>query len=135
MIVFPKTIKDKTDKDIWYLGEPFYKKYPFTINLDAKTIGFYLDKHDYYNKNNNTKGIDNNNKGNDDKIIEDNNSKVKKILITIIEIIFCVALIIIAYFIGMKVKEGRKKRANELKDESYEYISYDNIDINNKIVP
>ena len=66
---------------------------------------------------------------------KDNNSKVKKILITIIEIIFCVALIIIAYFIGMKVKEGRKKRANELKDESYEYISYDNIDINNKIVP
>ena len=60
---------------------------------------------------------------------------MKKILITIIEIIFCVALIIIAYFIGMKVKEGRKKRTNELKDESYEYISYDNIDINNKIVP
>ena len=31
----------------------------------------------------------------------------------------------------MKVKEGRKKRANELKDDSYEYISEDNKDINN----
>ena len=49
------------------------------------------------------------------------------------EIFFCVALIIIAYFIGMKVKEGRKRRANELKDDSYEYISYDNKDINNNI--
>ena len=49
------------------------------------------------------------------------------------EILFCLALIIIAYFIGMKVKEGRKRKANELKDDSYEYISYDNKDINNNI--
>ena len=41
-----------------------------------------------------------------------------------------IILIILAYFIGMKVKEGRKKRANELKDDCYEYISDNKKDIN-----
>ena len=56
---------------------------------------------------------------------------LKNILIRIGEICIGIGLIILAYFIGMKVKEGRKKRANELKDDSYEYISDDNKDINN----
>ena len=56
---------------------------------------------------------------------------MKNILIRIGEICIGIGLIILAYFIGMKVKEGRKKRANELKDDSYEYISDDNKDINN----
>ena len=125
MIIFPKNIKDINNKGKWYLGEPFYRKYPFTINLDAKTIGFYLDKKDIYKKLNNTKDIISNN---DDKIKEE--SKVKNILIIIGEILIGIILIILAYFIGMKVKEGRKKRANELKDDFYEYISDDKKDIN-----
>ena len=132
MVIFPKKIKDKTDKDIWYLGQPFYKKYPFTINLDAKTIGFYLDKKDIQKKINDTKNnVDKKNKkGNDKIIMKDNNTKIKSILIKIVEILAVIGFIILAYFIGMKVKEGRKKRANELKDDSYEYISDDNKDIN-----
>ena len=125
MIIFPKNIKDINNKDKWYLGEPFYRKYPFTINLDAKTIGFYLDKKDIYKKLNNTKDIISNN---DDKIKEE--SKVKNILIIIGEILIGIILIILAYFIGMKVKEGRKKRANELKDDCYEYISDNKKDVN-----
>ena len=39
-------------------------------------------------------------------------------------------MLIGAYFIGIKVKEGRKKRANELKDDNYEYISDNKKDIN-----
>ena len=132
LVIFPKKIKDKADKDIWYLGQPFYKKYPFTINLDAKTIGFYLDKKDIQKKINDTKNnVDKNNKkGNDKIIMKDNNTKIKSILIKIVEILAVIGFIILAYFIGMKVKEGRKKRANELKDDSYEYISDDNKDIN-----
>ena len=125
MIIFPKNIKDINNKDKWYLGEPFYRKYPFTINLDAKTIGFYLDKKDINKKLNNTKDIINNN---NDKIKEE--SKVKTILIRIGEILIGIIFIILAYFIGMKVKEGRKKRANELKDDFYEYISDNKKDIN-----
>ena len=65
-----------------------------------------------------------------DKDKENNNSKVKKILIKIGEVLLGLGLLLIAYYIGMKVKEQRKKRANELKDDNYEYISDDNKDIN-----
>ena len=51
-------------------------------------------------------------------------------MIKVSEILAAVGLIILAYYIGMKVKEGRKIRANELKDDSYVYISDDNKDIN-----
>ena len=128
LIIFPKNIQNNNNKDIWYLGEPFYKRYPFTINLDAKTIGFYLDKKIIIEpKLNETNDIiDDVNKSDNNK-----NSNLKNILIRIGEICIGIGLIILAYFIGMKVKEGRKKRANELKDDSYEYISDDNKDINN----
>ena len=123
LVIFPKNIKDKNNKDIWYLGEPFYKRYPFTINLDAKTIGFYLDKKEINKKNNITKGIISDNHSS-------NNSKMKIIVIRIGEILIVLGLIFLAYYIGMKVKEGRKKRANELKDDCYEYISENKKDIN-----
>ena len=123
LVIFPKNIKDKNNKDIWYLGEPFYKRYPFTINLDAKTIGFYLDKKEINKKNNITKGIISDNHSS-------NNSKMKIVLIRTGEILIVLGLIFLAYYIGMKVKEGRKKRANELKDDCYEYISDDKKDIN-----
>ena len=124
LIIFPKNIIDKTDKNGWYLGEPFYKKYPFTIDLDAKTIGFYLNKKDIYQKINDTKGIINND------IKKDNNSKIKSILIKITEVLLGIGLIMLAYYIGMKVKEGRKKRANELKDDNYEYLTEKDKNIN-----
>ena len=125
LIIFPKNIKDMKNKDIWYLGEPFYRRYPFTVNLDAKTLGFYLDK-----KINDTKNE--NKKDNSEKniIMKDNNSKIKNILVKIAEVMIVILLIFLAYYIGIKVKEGRKKRANELKDDCYEYISDDKKDIN-----
>ena len=84
LIIFPKNIKDQKNKDIWYLGEPFYKKYPFTINLDAKTLGFYLDKKIIKAKVNNTTGLIDNK--------PNNNSKLKNILIRIGEICFGIGL-------------------------------------------
>ena len=113
LIIFPKNIKNQINKDIWYLGEPFYKKYPFTIDFDAKTIGFYLNNEDIYNKVKDTKNTINKDNNNDKNIImEDNNSKIKNILIKIAEILFGIGLLICGIYIGMKVKEGRKKRAN-----------------------
>ena len=84
LIVFPESVKDQKNKDIWYLGGPFYKKYPFTIDLDAKTIGFYLNKKDVNKKINDSENIKNkdNNRGKN-KITNDNNSKIKTILIRI----------------------------------------------------
>ena len=34
-------------------------------------------------------------------------------------------MLVIAYLIGKKINEHRKKRANELKDDNYEYFSSD----------
>jgi hypothetical protein len=49
----------------------------------------------------------------------------------LLEIIFWIILVLIAYFIGKKINEQRKKRANELADD-YEYHTENNTkDINN----
>ena len=47
-----------------------------------------------------------------------------------IEIIVVIAIALVAYYIGVTVNEKRKKRANELKDDNYEYLSDSNKDIN-----
>jgi len=38
---------DTNIKESWRMGEPFYKKYNFTFNLDAKMIGFYNPYFDF----------------------------------------------------------------------------------------
>ena len=50
---------------------------------------------------------------------------------TLLEILFGVCLVIIAYFLGKNINEQRKKRANELQDD-YEYYINNKSDINNK---
>ena len=124
-IIFKKNI-NLNDKDIWYLGEPFYKKYPFTINYDAKRIGFYLekDKNIIINERKNING-DANNKSNENKV--KNKNKTKKF---ILEIIIFITFVSLAYFLGVTVRERRKKRANELKDDNYEYLSEKDKNIN-----
>ena len=48
---------------------------------------------------------------------------------TLLEILFGILLVLIAYIIGKKINEQRKKRANELIDD-YEYYSNSKKDIN-----
>ena len=134
LIIFRKKYEIK-EKNIWQLGGPFFKKYPFTINFDAKTIGFYLDKIEDINNNDNDIG-DLNKTKNDiidtqekDKNLK-NKSKIKDIFVKIGQFLIVIVLLFVAYYIGIKVKEGRKKRANELNDDSYEYISHNKKDIN-----
>ena len=126
LVIFKKNL-DLKEKEIWHLGEPFYKKYSFTINPDAKTIGFYIEKDKNIiikdrNINNNITDKDNINK-------EKNNIRIKLIKI-IIEIIAVISISLSAYYIGLTVKERRKKRANELKDDNYEYLSEKDKNIN-----
>ena len=137
LIIFKNNVTESND--YWYLGEPFYKKYPFSVNLDAKTIGFYSEKEANSKKVNNTKK--NNNKINDTEILDDNdenknninnnnNKSMNKILKYFIEIIIVIGIAFLAYYIGVTVREKRRKRANELKDENYEYMPEQNKDIN-----
>ena len=134
LIIF-KNNATTTGNDFWYLGEPFYKKFTFSINLDAKTIGFYSDNELIGKKVNKTKNKEiNNTKILDDDInknsINDNNKSMNKILKYFIDIIIIIIIALLAYYIGVTVREKRKKRANELKDENYEYMPERNKDIN-----
>ena len=103
MIIFKKTNNStqKKEKDIWYLGQPFIKKYPFSINYDSKTIGFYFKK-----------------------------DKEKEIIKYIGIILISLGALYFAYYIGLKAREKRRKRANEMKDDDFEYIPEKNKDIN-----
>ena len=88
------------------MGEPFYKKYNFTFNLDAKMIGFYnpyfdFEKEEEINGNNNVE--------------ENNNNTWKIIIFCVLGFIILALLMFLSFYFGMKIKEGRKKRANELK--------------------
>ena len=114
-IIFSKNNKN----DVWQLGEPFYKKFTFTMNPDSKTIGFYVGK---------GKSKELNETINSDSLNENNN--VLKYIFIIGGIILGLALLFMAYYIGTIVREKRKKRANELKDDDYEYLPEENNKIN-----
>ena len=116
----------------WQLGEPFYKKFTFSINPNAKTIGFYIGKE----KSKESAVKINETNSNDDNIRYDdidkknNNENMNNVIKYIIEILVVIGLILIAYYIGVTVRERRRKRANELKDDNYEYLPEKNKNIN-----
>ena len=121
LIIFKNSnLTQKNENDVWYLGQPFIKKYPFSINYDSKTIGFYFQKeeNDFLNNTKNTI-----------KETENNNRLVNVIKYIGVILISFIALYF-AYYIGLRARERRRKRANEMKDDDYEYISETNKDVN-----
>ena len=95
---------------IWYLGEPFYKKYPITFNFDSKTIGLYLK--------------DGEGDSGEDK--DDNNKNIIMIIIISIEAIIFIALIIVVIIMAKSFNDMRKQRINEINDDNYEYFTEKN---------
>ena len=116
MIIFPNTYPDDYDinEKEWHLGLPFLKKYQFVLNYDSKTIGFYKSTNLNYQKENN------NNTKNEIKNIE--GEKGIKVWLIILGILIVLILIIAAFFVGKLVNKQRKKRANEMKDDDFEYV-------------
>ena len=43
-----------------------------------------------------------------------------------VQILFFCIFIVFAFYLGMKIKESRRKRVNELKDDDFEYLQHDN---------
>ena len=130
MVIFPNTYPDDYDineKEEWHLGLPFLKKYQFVLNYDSKTIGFYKSTNLNYQKENN------NNTKNEIKNIE--GEKGIKVWLIILGILIVLILIIAAFFIGKLVNKQRKKRANEMKDDDFEYVGENFIENNdNKLI-
>ena len=96
----------------WLIGEFFFKKYQLIFNQDIKKIGIYT-------------GNNNNKKANSKKKNWLKRNKWYLILIIFLFILL-IALAFLTYFI-IKNKPSRKKKANELIDDDYEYT------INNEI--
>ena len=96
----------------WKLGKPFFKKYQITLDLDSKRIIFY----------NNNNNINNDNSKDNNNYVFD----IKDILLIILCLIFFITIFIFIYLYVTKIKKERKKRANELNDDEYEYNGIDN---------
>lgn len=123
LVVFKKT---GNTYGIWKLGEPFFSHFQFTFDQEKKILGFYNPAMPRIKNDDYLKSIqDEQNKNNN------NSSNKKKItIIIIISIISVLVLAAIAYFLGKKLNENRKKRANELRDEDFEYSTSDSISSN-----
>ena len=113
MVMFP-TYRAAMESEFWRLGEIFLKKYVFTIDQDGKTIGFY---------NYNIKG-----EGEEE---EKNNAPVLLIVCLVFGVLILVG---VAFYFGTKFVKQRKKRANELKDDEYDYNTNDNKDGNDQLI-
>ncbi len=108
LIVFEKYVSG-----YWRFGKPFYQKYTFVYNGDAKTIGFYMDK------NNDSKNQNKEEKNENNWKFELNALKI--VIIIVLFLIFIFLVVIISYFVGKKCNEKRKKFANELDDDNFVY--------------
>ena len=101
--------------NIWKMGQLFLKKYQLLFDYDSKSIGFYnteLKEKTDNDNNTSTNGTEINNK---------NSGFFNNIKWYLIEIGICILIAVIAFYFGIKYHNSRKKRANELKDDDYDY--------------
>ena len=101
----------ETKNLIWHLGKPLFSKYTFVYNGEAKTVGFYKNK-----KINGNDIIDNKK---ENVKLEINTGKI--ILFCVVFVLFIFLIIFISFRFGKKYNNNRKKFANELDDDNYEY--------------
>ena len=104
-------IFDYKNSDVWKFGYPFFKKYNFVFNHDAKIMGFTnsnIDNNISYDKNMTGKKM---------------NSKIVFIIILGV-ILIAVAILLFGILIGKKIFSVRKVKVNELL-ELYDYKSKD----------
>ena len=121
LIIFPIY---PIDVDYWYIGKPLLLKYKLFMDKDNKVIGLYEYEYNNNNNNNNNSKEDNGKK---------ENYKFNFIYIIIIILLIILVIGILYYF--LVIKKTRKKRANELEDNDYEFSSKkdkeDALNINN----
>ena len=138
-ILFP--IKD-LDPLRWVMGRIFLRKYPIAFSPFNRLIGFYINK-EIKNEKEMKEAKE------EKKIIDTINKKdnyFKKDIFGYIKIIIIAFIFtIVGIIIGKKIFFMRKKRANELVDDSYQYdtekkdtnndnLNNTNIEMNSKLV-
>ncbi len=90
------------NSDDWVFGKPFFKRYLIVFDFDSKTFGIYkkIGKKSFFKR-----------------LI---NALFSSTFLLIIAFLIIIGLIIYIYFIV--TKKQRRKRANELIDEDYDYL-------------
>ena len=91
----------------WKIGKPFLKKYQMTFDIDSKRVIFY------------DSSIKPSGKKNSDRGSSKNTTTI--ILLSIGGFIVVCGLVYGAFYIGKMINIHRKKRANELNDDDFEY--------------
>ena len=103
--------------EYWVLGKLFLKKYLTVIDQEQKTLKIYAGKDDPINGNN----------------LEEDNNSGKIIILVVISFILVIVFWTICYFLGKNLNKIKKKRANELKDDDYDYTQVENNNAINSI--
>ena len=101
-------IFEKYHRSFWEIGFPFYKKYDIVFDEDSKIISYY----------NTNKQIEKE---------ETKNETFKIVLIIILTIILICLILLVGFYFGKLKYMQRKKRANELNDDEYDYSASDKI--------
>ena len=123
-IIFNKFIFER-----WVLGKPFLRKYPMVINYEDQTIGYYNENIEIKTD----KKINVNYKG----------RKFYFYLLILLALVLFFIIGIIFYFVGKNKNKMKKRRANELLDDDFDYIptkvnsaltNNDNFKNNNNII-
>ena len=100
--------KNELMDNTWILGQPFYKKFQFTSNLDANWVGFYNPNKPIIEEPEESES-------------EGLSTTAKTMIIIAALCVFFIGLAIAMFFLGQKLRNDRKKRANELTDDNYDY--------------
>ena len=108
-------------ENCWIFGKPFFKKYHMTFNQDSKTIGVYT--YINYNKSDDS----------DNTNVPTNKNKKTVLLVCIIIGLIIIIGVLVALLIKFYFLAPRKKKANELVDDNFEYKP--NEDVDNNIMP
>ena len=121
-IIFP--IKDLVPSR-WVIGKIFFRKYPTIFSPSNRLIGFYINPNEGIIEGLNTED----NENNEDNENENNNNKSSNNRIYVYIIIGVVAIIftVLGIFIGKKIFLKKKRKANELIDDNYQYEPQNNI--------
>ena len=119
----------KNNSLTWDIGEIFFRKYLTSFHYDSKLISFYRTQIDEINKKTDIPDPEYNseqNTNNNDSTNNNNNYTIK-IIICVVGCVVLIAAIITIIILVIKLKKNRKKRADELKDDDYEYIPEEKI--------
>jgi len=113
-----KSIEEPPKTDYYFsIGTILFEKYLTVFNNDAKMLSILKHKNDLSND------------GENNKEKEKDNATLKIVLICVLGFVLCaIIFVIIGKFFGKKLFSTRKKKANELADDNFEYTPESNND-------